>query len=125
MKIQPFKRLSKTDFPDAPDWMEPIFQVLNNYLERNTLLAQGNMTFGDNIKSEKVKLKLKEDTSTTIHLNQLKQTPEGVIVLNADLFDYPKVTMEPGEEPLTVNVKVTWSTTPTDEVETTLLFIGS
>lgn len=52
MRISPFRRLSQEDFPAADSWFTPIFQILNPALNTLSNVLQGNLTFGDNIRSE-------------------------------------------------------------------------
>jgi len=124
MKIQKAKRLNKVDFPDAPAWAGDLFKILNNQLERYVNLFQNNITFQDNMQTEKRKVGVTNDTSVLIKLNELKRNPIGILFLDSDYFDYPSVAMEISDSPLTVSVKVKWDTPPDGEVNVTLLFIG-
>jgi hypothetical protein len=125
MKVQKARRLNKTDFPDAPEWIDQILQVLNTQFERWVTLFNGNITHQDNIRDEIAKIDLMHDTTLPVKLNVLKRNPIGVKFLGSNYFEYSRMTWEMSEDPLTVNVKVKWDVPPDGEVRCTLLFIGS
>lgn len=124
MKIQKARRFNKADYPDAPEWMEPIFQVLNMQFERLVTLFQNNVTFEDNFRSEIVTLDVTNNEETPIRLNVLKRNPIGILFLGSNYPEYPQFTWELADEPLTVNVKVKWDVPPDQEVRATFLFVG-
>ena len=124
MKIQKARRFNKADYPDAPDWIEPIFQVLNTKFERMVTLFQNNLTFSDNVRSEVITLDLTHGKTTPIKLNALKRNPIGGLFLGSNYFSAPEFTWEVAEDILTVNVKVEWKEPPDDVVRSTLLFVG-
>ena len=125
MKIQKARRLNKTDFPDAPEWIDEILQILNTQFERWVTLFQNNMTFEDNFRSEIATLDFTDDEEQLVKLNVLKRNPIGVLVLGSNYFEYPRLTWEPTDNPLLVNVKVKWDVVPDDIVRTTLQFVGN
>jgi hypothetical protein len=124
MKIQKARRFNKADYPDAPEWMEPIFQVLNTQFERLVTLLQNNITFGDNFRAEVITLDLEHGKTTPIKLNVLKRNPRMGLFVGSNYFSAPEFTWENAEETLTVNVKVEWKEPPDDVVRSTLLFVG-
>jgi hypothetical protein len=124
MKIQKARRFNKTDFPDAPDWMEEVFQVLNNFQERITTLVQGNQTFADNFRAEVAKIDLRHGETLPVKLNVLKKNPVFGFFGGSNYFEKPEFTWELADEPLTVNVNVEWKNPPDDEVRCNLLFVG-
>ena len=125
MKIQKAKRLNLTDFPDAPEWVGQLFQVLNTQFERWVTLFENNITFEDNLRTEKVVLDFTHDVVLPVRLQVLKSNPEGAIILGTNYFEYPRMTWEMSDDTLTVNVKIKWDVPPDEEVRVTLLFIGS
>jgi len=124
MKIQKARRLNKADYPDAPEWTEQLFQSLNTTIERMVTLFQSNLTFGDNFRSEIVKIDLKHGVTTPVKLNALKRNPVGGIFLGSNYFSAPSFTWEVAEDSLTVNVKVEWAEPPDDVVKSVMLFVG-
>jgi hypothetical protein len=124
MKIQKARRFNKTDFPDVPDWMDAVFQVLNTQIERIITLVQNNITFADNLRAEVIKVDLRHGETVPIKLNVLKRNPVFGFFGGSNYFSPPEFTWEVADEPLTVNVNVEWKEPPDDEVRVTLLFVG-
>jgi hypothetical protein len=125
MKIQKARRLSKTDYPDVPDWMDPIFQVLNSFFERIVALVQNNITFTDNHLAEKRTFEVQDDTQIAIRLQTMKSKPTGVIVLDPGSFEYYKFTWEPSPtREFTINFKIKYDSTPASNPTVTILIVG-
>ncbi len=125
MKIQQWKRITKTDIPDLPDWAKKIVDPVNRQLEVITTALQAHLTFGDNFAEPPRTLELKHDTVTPIRLKNLKRNPVGVVVLATSFNEYWRMTWEMNAtEPLTVDVRIKWDTVPSADPEVTLLFLG-
>lgn len=121
MKLPEYRRLTKTDYEDLPEWVDPI----NRHFELLTTLAHGNATFADNHLAEIRTLEVPHDESFAIELRRLRRNPSGVLVLSTSFFEYYRFTwqMSPTAQ-RTVDVKILWDTVPSEDPEVTLLFIG-
>jgi len=126
MKVQNWKRITKTDYPDMPEWFSDIADALNRQVERLTLLAQNNITFGDNFAEPPRTIEMADDTTVSIELQALKRNPIGVLVLNPGFYEYFDFTwqMSPNA-PLTVDCKIKFTNAPATSPEVTLLFVGA
>ena len=124
MKIQKIKRLSRGDFPEAPEWADKFFQILNTQLERYVTLFQGNITFADNFRAEVVQIDVEDNVTFPVSLKVLKNNPIGVLFLGSNFFEYNQLTWQMSDDSLTVDVKIKWDTPPDGEVRVTLLFVG-
>lgn len=123
MKIGSFRRFSKEDYADLPDWGEDLFQQLNKVLETFNNALNGGLTFGDNGLAEVVKIDLRHDITTPIKLQRLSRNPDIGLFGGCNYFQYQDFTWENSpDEPLTVNVKVRWENPPDKEVRCVLIF---
>ena len=124
MKIQNWRRLTRTDYPDVPRWMDKILDAINRVLENVVRALQNNLSHADNFPEPPRTLKMPHDTVVPIQLQKLKQVPLGVQLVWSDYFDYPRIAAEMHPtRPLTVNVKVKWDTPPDTDPEVTLVFL--
>lgn len=125
MKISSWKRLTKSQFPDLPDWAEPVIDRLNEQIERLTSALSGNWTFEDNALAEVRTLEMPHDTMVTIELQRLRRSPSGVLLLSTSEFDYSRLAWRISEtRERSVDVKVRFDTVPTKTPVVTLLVLG-
>lgn len=126
MKIQQWKRISKTDFPDMDDTLKKVADAINRQMEALTTLAQNNITFGDNFAEPPRTVEMADDTTVSIELQKLKRNPIGVVVLNPGFYEYYDFTWEMSPTaPLTVDCKIKFLNAPARNPEVTLLFVGA
>ena len=124
MKVSNFKRLSRTDNPQIPEWMEPLLKVINDQFESITTALQGSLTFDDNFNAEIKEFSLKDNTAVDVKLSRVKGKPRGVILLDRDVFDYHVAAFEILDEK-TVRVKLSFTdTAPLGDVKIRLLVVG-
>lgn len=125
MKISSWKRLTKSDFPDMPEWFEPILDRINEQMGLVTSALSGNLTFEDNFLSEKRTLEIPHDTATSIELQRIRRSPSGVVRLSESEFDYSRVAWRVSEtRERSVDVKLRYDVAPTKTPVATLLFLG-
>lgn len=129
MKIRSYKRITKTDHPDLPEWAERVFDGQNRQLESLTTLAQGNVTFADNFQAEVREVEIPHFPAAgefvSVQLQVLKRGPVGVIVLNSSFYDFHRIAWQMSPTtPLTVDIKMRWDSVPPENPTVTLLFIG-
>lgn len=57
MKLGTIKRISKEDMSkkgQVPEWMDPLLETLNDFIEKITQALNGNLSFDDNILSKTI-----------------------------------------------------------------------
>ena len=124
MKIQEYRRLTKSDIPEMPEWFETPADAINRQFEALTTLAHGNFTFADNALAEVKKLPIQHDTLTRIELRLLRP-PIGVLVLASSFFEFYRGIWRPSEAfARSIEVKVKWDTVPPAPPTVTLLILG-
>lgn len=125
MKVKKFKRFTESDYKGIPDWTRRFFQQLNNILEEYGNALSGGLTFGDNLRSESVKIDMRHDVLTPIRLKVLKRNPFGMVLIKTNYFEYPDYTwqMSP-DRALVAEVKIKWEDPPDKGVRCTFLFLG-
>lgn len=97
-KLPTQRRLSKEDFPSAPDWFDRAISVLNSFMRDVYAALNGQLTFGQNVAGMLKEFKLvagaaaANNTFTFTH--DLKKKPEGVTIqqLTAVSGNYSPVT---------------------------------
>lgn len=126
MKLGKFKRFTPEDFPDAPEWARSkFFQQLNNVLKDITNALQGALTLEDNLRAEVVEIDVRNNKTQIIKLNQLKRNPIIALLGKTNYFEKPDFTWQYSpDKALTVEVNVSWSNPPSDEVRCTFVFLG-
>ena len=123
MKVGSFRRFSREDYKELPDWGEQFFQQLNKVLETHNNALSGGLTFGDNGRSEVVQIDLQNDTTTPIQLQELSRNPNVGLFGGSNYFEYPEFTWENSPDTArTVNVKVRWENPPDKAVRCVLIF---
>ena len=130
MRVPQYKRITKTDHPEMPEWAERVFDGQNRQMESLTTLAQGNVTFGDNFSAEVRTVAIPHFPTASefvsVELQILKRNPIGVVVLDSSFFEFWKVAWRVSPtSPLTVDVKMKWDSVPDAPPDVTLLFIGA
>lgn len=126
MKASSWKRITKSDHPDAPEWFEGVADSLNGHLEMITQILSGNTTFGDNLLAEIRQIDLAHDTVTPVELQRLRRTPLGVILVASSYFDYWRAAWRMSEtRRMTIEVKVKWDTPPATPPSVIFLVIGA
>lgn len=123
MKVQSFDLIQVADYPESPEWMHRVFDVLNNHIDVLTTSLQNRQSFGDNSNAEVVTIDLENDTETKIRLQTLTGRPRHAVLLRSSILDYGRLAWELTEEDL-VNVKVKWDTSPTTATQAVLVFFG-
>ena len=124
MKIGNFRRLSRADFPDAPDILWRMLESFQDQIELLTSALQGHLTFEDNFNVEIKDLDLEDNTTVTFKLNHLKGKPIGVILLDRGIYDYSVVALEILDEK-TARAKIAFTDeAPTDTTTIRVAFLG-
>lgn len=60
-----YKRLSREDFQDAPNWIDRLLLPLNQFMESTTNIFSKNISLGDNIQARSFTLSLTTTASYT------------------------------------------------------------
>lgn len=100
MRLPTQKKILKEDLKGAPEWIDPMIQVLNTFMENVYQCLNKNVTFNDNIASftntlvYKTPLTYPSDVDNVEFLNLLKTRATGVIVLQA--YDRSNYVAAPG-----------------------------
>lgn len=70
MKLSNVKRISKEDMAKkekVPDWMDPLLETLNTFIEQVTTALNGNLTFQDNMLSKEYSGEFTHDVPVDIN----------------------------------------------------------
>lgn len=94
MKVSNFKRISRSDFPEASEDFYRAMDIISDQIEVVTTALQGNISFEDNFDAEIKDLKIKDNTTTTFELKTLKGKPRGILLLDRGVFDYSLVAFK-------------------------------
>lgn len=86
-KLPSIRRLLKEDFQDAPNWLDRLLNTLNLFMENVYLALNRNLTFPENVRSQKKTFKITAGASAAANTYEfaLENTwrPEGVILMKA------------------------------------------
>lgn len=82
MKVSAINKLSREDYPDAPNWFARVLDVLNNFMDQVLLALRGKLTFRDNLLNQVIDFEFTHGVQVPF-LNQLGQKPEGIIPIVA------------------------------------------
>ncbi len=82
MKISAINKLSREDYPDAPNWFSRVLDVLNNFMDQTLLAFRGKLTLRDNFLTQAIDYEFTNGVQVPF-LNQLSQKPEGIIPIVA------------------------------------------
>ncbi len=125
MKVESFKRITKTDIPDLPEWAEPIVDEINSRFDLLTTVLQGFFTLQDNALAEIRTLQMPHDVIVPIELERLRRSPIGVLLLSASLFDYGRLAWKMSDtRSRTIDVKVKYDSVPAEPPDATILVLG-
>lgn len=86
MKIQPFKRLNRDDYRNAPDWFYDFLDAMNPLIDTLNILLLSNIDINNNLLAERQVVSLQHNVPITIKLLSLKQQPSLVRVGYANGF---------------------------------------
>lgn len=114
MKVSNFKRISRSDFPEATDEFHKAMDIVSDQIELLTTALQGNISFEDNFDAEIKELDLEDNKAVTFELKTLRGKPRGVLLLDRGLFDYSVVALQVVDDK-SIKVKIAM----TDEAPTT------
>lgn len=126
MNIPNWKRITKSDHQDMPEWFEAIIDLINQQIDILTIMAQGNISASENFFGEVRTLEMPPDTYVPIEMMKLKRNPIGVVYLSSDYEEYPELPVWKmnGEKARTVDVKIKWAVVPATVPMVTFLFLG-
>lgn len=123
MRVPSFSKLVKGDAPDIPDEVWKAITPLMTQVSKLTQALQGRLDLTTNGNHERRRLKFSDDTAVRIKLQRLNGKPIGVILLWEELYDYTQTKWKPIDES-TIEVKITWSTSPSTPTEAEILILG-
>lgn len=90
MRLPSFKRLSREDMKEAPDWIQNLIFPLNSFMDTIYAVTSGQLTFGDNMMGQFRNLNFKTLATYTTHSwtpivfpNPLNKKVEGIMVVQA------------------------------------------
>ena len=104
MKLPPAKKIFREDLKGAPQWIDPMINTINSFMESVYQGLNSNITFGDNVRSFIKEIDYVTSSSYPSGMeilefpNTLKVRPTGV--LTAQVVE--KSTNEPPPGPTTV-----------------------
>jgi hypothetical protein len=124
MKVGNFRRLNPGDYPTFNDDGKTLMDQLNDIIEDLVTCLQGNVSADDNMNSETKTLEMVHATVREIQLKKVKGRVKEVQLIWSELFDFAQVAWEYVTESV-VNVKILWTSAPTEAVSVTLRFIGA
>lgn len=122
--MRTYRRLTKKDIPEMPEWFERVLDHLNQALVDLYEAVGGGLRLSEHLLCEVIQTELPHDVAETVQLHRLSRNPLGGVVLYSSGGAIRDFDWSPAEEPRTVNVTVTWVTTPSANPEVTLLFFG-
>lgn len=75
MDFARFKRMSRDDFPKAPDWFLSFLDSINPIIDVLNLLLKGQIDTTFNLLCERQTISLQSGVSTTVKMQKLTATP--------------------------------------------------
>ena len=125
MQIAKFKPFSRSDVPQAPEWMDEVFKKLNGILKEHTTALQGQLALGENQNAEIRVLQVRDGVPQDVTLQTLRGRPVGATLLYWDqpvtAFPVRMVIIDVNK----VRVTVDFATDPEVAVNVTIVFWGS
>jgi hypothetical protein len=64
--IPVFRRFNISDYPTAPDWVNPFFNSLNVFAETTTNTLRQNLILGENVQGQKFTTEINTDGSSLL-----------------------------------------------------------
>lgn len=103
MKLPTLKKILREDLKDAPGWVNPLIDTLNNFMETTYQAFNKNITFSQNIASFVKDITYNTPSTYPVmddieFTSQLKTKATGVIVVQA----YERLTYVPAPGPVYV-----------------------
>jgi len=123
MKVGSYKRISRDSLPNVDEDIFRLVSPISEQLETVSRACRRNLSPDQNLNTEILELPLADDTATTIKLQKLNGYPIGVILIWEELFDYTQLTWKLIDKD-EIQVKVTWTSSPSAKTTARLLVIG-
>lgn len=121
MQIQPFRRFTLEDYPNAPSWFQNFMTNINPMVDQLNQLLAGRIDIANNLLAERQTISVTHGVPFNIRMQRLTQSPFLVRVGYADGHTgYAAVTAFNVDG--TVQVTVYFHDAPATAVSTLLIF---
>lgn len=93
------RRLNREDFADAPDWIDPMLNTINTFMDSVYNILNKNVSLNQNLNAQFITLNI--TTKSDGSINEVKQKlfirgrATGVIILRITGEDVPNISYQP------------------------------
>jgi len=125
VKIVSWRRITKSDHPDIPEWFEGILDLLNRHMELITQSLQGALTFSDNMLAEERQIDVPNGVWTPVEFQLLRRNAKGAILLFSSYHGDGHFDFRMSEtRQLTGEIRLTWEVPPPQNPTVRVVFLG-
>jgi len=125
MKLPSWRRITKSDYPDLPEWFEEIADSLNRHLELITEALQTGLTIEENLRAEVRQLAVANGVWTPVEFQVLRRNAKDAILTASSYHGERDFDWRMSEtRMLTGEIRIVWAVPPPANPTVRVVFLG-